>query len=98
MKIAGKTPDGGMYVLVDDEVNIDEPREGLMPARVLLADRGILAPPQYFGTLLAQNPYLERYEGEEGELESLMEGVEARGPPADEIGEPDTDTATQEAA
>jgi hypothetical protein len=90
MKIAATTPgEDGRYVLVADDVALDEPRTEPVPARVYLSHKGVLMPPQYFGSILAHSPYLERYEGDE-DVATLLEGAAVRGPPADTIGDPVT--------
>lgn len=87
MKLRARIPDGERYLVVPD----DTPDRGALPdetpTRVLDAAAGVLHEPRPFGSIVARDPYYETYDPEEGEIERLLEGVDARGPPADEIGE-----------
>lgn len=79
---------GSRYILLADDVSTEDSVAPETPARVLDTDPGRLYPPVTLDSIVVRNPHYIPYEAAEGELDDLLDGVEANGPPADEMGEP----------
>lgn len=87
MKLIGRSSSGEKYLLGPDDMSREEPPPIDTPARILDLNAGTLSPPMPLHSITAHMPYLESYEGDDGELAELLTGVEARGPPKTKMGE-----------
>jgi hypothetical protein len=77
LQLMSRLADSEVYVVAPAEADVHrEDPDPETPVRVLDAGAGELRGPVYFGSLLARKPRLTQYQGDEGELETLMEDVE----------------------
>lgn len=81
LRIVGKS--GERYLLVDASLPTDEPPPAETQARILDAREGVLYAPHGFHTITAHVPEMNEYEGDEGELEALLEDATVEGEPLD---------------
>lgn len=88
LRVYAHQPDERRYLLIDEDAPADEGRlPGLTPVRVLDARADILHKPLPLGSVLARNFHYQLNEDDAPDAATLLEDVEARGPPADEIGD-----------
>jgi|APHM01.1.fsa_nt_gi hypothetical protein len=89
MKLAASTPGGGSYLVVGDDTDIADLADKTVPGRVLeTTEEGpnVLHQPQDVRIIGKFKPYMTPDNlDDDADLKSLLNDVEARGPPANAL-------------
>jgi hypothetical protein len=81
VKLIGSITSADVYMVGSDQIELGSQLEQNTAGRVLDVDRQTLFRPTPIHSIIAHMPRFREYEGDDGELQELLSGVNVRGPP-----------------